>query len=105
MKVQAKHGKVTQNMHGVNINYRYVWDVSLAKSYRRLEAPWKREPTLVLKGDKLQRQNIVALPHGKKGWEGGIRRKQKEVLLPKYFLDSTSASKGSYSQSCSDTKL
>src|SRR3954469_21337361 len=28
MKVQAKHGKVTQNMHGANRNYRYVWDVS-----------------------------------------------------------------------------
>ena len=32
MKVQAKHGKVTQNMHGASINYRYVWDVS-APSY------------------------------------------------------------------------
>ena len=29
MKVQAKHVKVTQNMHGESINYRYVWDVSL----------------------------------------------------------------------------
>src|SRR4051812_24447458 len=29
MKVQAKHGKVTQNMHGANRNYIYVWDVSL----------------------------------------------------------------------------
>src|SRR3954469_7135390 len=29
MKVQAKHGKVTQNMHGASRNYRYVWDVSL----------------------------------------------------------------------------
>ena len=28
MKVQAKHGKVTQNMHGASINYIYVWDVS-----------------------------------------------------------------------------
>src|SRR4051812_31347069 len=28
MKVQAKHGKVTQNMHGASRNYRYVWDVS-----------------------------------------------------------------------------
>ena len=28
MKVQAKHGKVTQNMHGASKNYRYVWDVS-----------------------------------------------------------------------------
>src|SRR4051812_30342464 len=28
MKVQAKHVKVTQNMHGGNKNYRYVWDVS-----------------------------------------------------------------------------
>ena len=28
MKVQAKHGKVTQNMHGTSRNYRYVWDVS-----------------------------------------------------------------------------
>src|SRR3954468_11229937 len=25
MKVQAKHGKVTQNMHGTSRNYRYVW--------------------------------------------------------------------------------
>src|SRR3954471_17936046 len=30
MKVQAKHGKVTQNMHGTSRNYRYVWDVSTA---------------------------------------------------------------------------
>src|SRR3954468_23073171 len=29
MKVQAKHGKVTQNMHGTSRNYRYVLDVSL----------------------------------------------------------------------------
>src|SRR4051812_12205149 len=28
MKVQAKHGKVTQNMHGASRNYRYVWDLS-----------------------------------------------------------------------------
>src|SRR3954467_4812768 len=28
MKVQAKHGKVTQIMHGASRNYRYVWDVS-----------------------------------------------------------------------------
>ena len=32
MKVQAKHGKVTQNMHGVSKNYRYVWDVSTSPS-------------------------------------------------------------------------
>ena len=31
MKVQAKHGKVTQNMHGASRNYRYVWDVSCPK--------------------------------------------------------------------------
>src|ERR1044072_8370824 len=29
MKVQAKDGKVTQNMHGASRNYRYVWDVSI----------------------------------------------------------------------------
>src|SRR3954464_9201394 len=29
MKVQANHGKVTQNMHGASRNYRYVWDVSI----------------------------------------------------------------------------
>ena len=28
MKVQSKHGKVIQNMHGASRNYRYVWDVS-----------------------------------------------------------------------------
>ena len=28
MKVQAKHGKVRQNMHGASRIYRYVWDVS-----------------------------------------------------------------------------
>src|SRR3954471_15177187 len=32
MKVQAKHGKVTQNMHGASRNYRYVWDVSIMHS-------------------------------------------------------------------------
>src|SRR4051812_902156 len=31
MKVQANHGKVTQNMHGASRNYRYVWDVSVAQ--------------------------------------------------------------------------
>ena len=31
MKVQVKHGKVTQNMHGASRNYRYVWDVSTAE--------------------------------------------------------------------------
>ena len=31
MKVQAKHGKVTQNMHGASRNYRYVWDVSVCQ--------------------------------------------------------------------------
>src|SRR3954464_2219063 len=34
MKFQAKHGKVTQNMHGASRNYRYVWDVSV--DYRPL---------------------------------------------------------------------
>src|SRR3954466_2151918 len=29
MEVQAKHGKVTQTMHGASKNYRYVWDVSI----------------------------------------------------------------------------
>ena len=29
IKVQSKHGKVTQNMHGASRNYRYVWDVSV----------------------------------------------------------------------------
>src|ERR1043165_2608835 len=33
MKVQAKHGKVTQNMHGTSINYRYVWDVLSCESH------------------------------------------------------------------------
>src|SRR4051812_41306393 len=33
MKVQAKHGKVTQNMHGTSRNYRYVWDVSPCHSH------------------------------------------------------------------------
>ena len=28
IKVQAKHGEVTQNMHGASRNYRDVWDVS-----------------------------------------------------------------------------
>src|SRR3954468_19822258 len=32
MKVQEKHGKVTQNMHGASRNYRYVWDVSIVHS-------------------------------------------------------------------------
>src|SRR4051812_42677910 len=33
MKVQAKHGKVTQIMHGASRNYRYVWDVSDASDF------------------------------------------------------------------------
>ena len=32
MKVQANHGKVTQNMHGARRNYRYVWDVSTSQA-------------------------------------------------------------------------
>ena len=36
-KVQPKHGKVTQNMHGASRNYRYVWDVSPGQ--RLLAAP------------------------------------------------------------------
>src|ERR1041384_8280539 len=32
MKVQANHGKVTQNLHGASRNYRYVWDVSTSPS-------------------------------------------------------------------------
>src|SRR3954469_15156543 len=50
---------------------------SLAKSYRGLGAPWKRQPRFVLKGDKLQRQNNVALPHGKRGM-GGCGKKKTE---------------------------
>src|ERR1041384_1419566 len=39
MKVQAKHGKVTQNMHGASRNYRYIWDVSSSdKGIRRARA-------------------------------------------------------------------
>src|SRR3954462_10548310 len=34
MKVQEKHGKVTQNMHGASRNYRYVWDISVPRSCR-----------------------------------------------------------------------
>src|SRR4051812_2641574 len=34
MKVQAKHGKVTQIMHGASRNYRYVWDVSACSIVR-----------------------------------------------------------------------
>ena len=33
MKVQAKHGKVTRNMHGENRNYRYVWDISTTHAH------------------------------------------------------------------------
>ena len=29
MKVQAKDGKVTKNMHRASKNYRYVWDISM----------------------------------------------------------------------------
>src|SRR4051812_5458783 len=32
MKVQEKHGKVTQIMHVASRNYRYVWDVSTSPS-------------------------------------------------------------------------
>ena len=50
MKVQVKHGKVTQNMRGASRNYRYVWDVSrvgaagaggqLSSSLAEEEAGW-----------------------------------------------------------------
>src|ERR1041385_3504246 len=38
MKVQAKHGKVTQNMHGASRNYRYVWDVSIECNPEKIAA-------------------------------------------------------------------
>src|ERR1041385_3076053 len=46
MKVQAKHGKVTQNLHGASRNYRYVWDVSLWEHHTEAEATWEREEFL-----------------------------------------------------------
>src|SRR3954470_12604172 len=36
MKVQEKHGKVTQIMHGASRNYRYVCDVSSAHAFEPL---------------------------------------------------------------------
>src|SRR4051812_13235546 len=40
MEVYVKHGKVTQNMHGTNRNYRYVWDVSSTDIHPSLLLPF-----------------------------------------------------------------
>ena len=39
MKVQAKHGKVTQNMHGASRNYRYAWDESHGDLHLHVREP------------------------------------------------------------------
>src|ERR1041385_4908736 len=46
MKVQAKHGKVTQNMHGANRNYRYVWDVSTTHWHFRPATQYRQQHRL-----------------------------------------------------------
>ena len=45
MKVQANHGKVTQNMHGASRNYRYVWDLSAAGCRRKKRSKGKATAT------------------------------------------------------------
>ena len=49
MKVQANHGKVTQNMHGASRNYRYVWDVSVRRRQTLVSSPREIAATLHLK--------------------------------------------------------
>ena len=39
-KVQPKHGKGTQNMHGASRNYRYVWYISARQRWRGPGRPW-----------------------------------------------------------------
>ena len=58
MKVQAKHGKVTQNMHGASRNYRYVWDVSISK----WPNPFEQRISL---GTKLIKAKAFSRTHGR----------------------------------------
>ena len=37
MKVYQNHGNITQNMHGESKSYRYVWDVSVLKSWKGVD--------------------------------------------------------------------
>src|SRR4051812_37898719 len=70
-EVRRKRGRAVNPKWWLSVlNVRQPFS-SLANNYRRLEASCKREPRLVLKGDKLQRQNTVALPHGKRGGRVG----------------------------------
>src|ERR1041385_5363100 len=64
MKVQAKHGKVTQNMHGASRNHRYIWDVSTSQNN------WTRRFTFNVHNSKINGNvifidndnNIIYLP-------------------------------------------
>ena len=56
IKVQEKHGKVTQNMHGASRNYRYVWDVSTSPSLMFM--------SLKLDISGLNPQSSITLPLG-----------------------------------------
>src|SRR3954471_24607143 len=110
--VRRKRGRDVKPKWGLSVlNVRQPIS-SLAKSYRRLKAPWKREPRLVLKGISCRDKTSLHFltEKGVGGW--GKKKTERGPTLrfflnnyQKYFLDSTSASKGSYSQSCSDSKL
>src|ERR1041385_5156697 len=71
MKVQAKHGKVTQNMHGASRNYRYVWDVSA----KCKEAKARKEAAAAEGTEEVGPS--AKLKAGKKS----AKRKKKEVIV------------------------
>src|ERR1041385_7644193 len=83
MKVQEKHGKVTQNMHGASRNYRYVWDVSLLTSSRHQTTP--SPPCLAV---PLERERIRG-GGAPRGEEKGVASEPHP--LPRHAVDARQA--------------
>src|ERR1043165_7335752 len=75
MKVQAKHGKVTQNMHGASRNYRYVWDVSpwskrdYSRHIREASMAMEGLPEVVPPSGRVPGQLLLVAPIFKRRWQ------------------------------------
>src|SRR3954462_3681971 len=91
MKVQAKHGKVTQNMHGANRNYRYVWDVSICSVKARLRVlVWGSLDILCRKlitSGKVQLSKSRSLPSSKVV----VMSSRLNCFKPSMFVDVSSS--------------
>ena len=89
-KVQPKHGKFTQNMHGASRNYRYVWDVSEPSCPIILGRPFLRTVGAII---DMKEGTIKFQFPLKKGMEHFPRKKIKlpfeSVTRASYFLDKT----------------